>query len=335
MIKYDYIVNPWQVVEQNFPQGPGKSRRLAFLLKYAVLAPSSHNAQPWKFGVSCDEIALFVNPDRWLRVADPDQRELYGSIGCALENLLIAAEHFGYNYQVNYFPEALNQRLVASVEFQPGRKMALYRGPELLDAISLRHTNRLPYDSRPIPQEAIERIKACVVEEGISLHLTADLEARRKADDLACCADAMEFANPDFRKELAQWVGNSAFGSAWLLEKLAQLAGAYLHLGNYKVKSDADLLMGAPVLGILCSLENDRLTQVRVGQVFERIYLTATALGIRMQPMSQIVEIAETRAALATLVPSKGVIPQQPFRLGFAEAETSHTPRRPVQEMMA
>ena len=335
MIKYDYVVNPWQVVEQNFPRNRDEAQRLAFLLRYAILAPSSHNTQPWKFAVSRDEIAIFVNPDHWLRVADPDQRELYASVGCALENLLIAAEHFGYGYQVTYFPEVLNQRLVAAVEFLPGQKTTPYRGPELFDAISARHTNHQPFEPRPISEDVLERMNACVVEEDLSLHLTGDLEARRKADELAGRAAAIQFADPAFREELGYWLYDDAFGTPWLLAKLAQMAGAYLDLSKYKAKPDGERLMGAPMLGIICSKENERLSQVRVGQAFERIYLTATALGIRLQPLSQIVEVPETRADLATLIADKGMIPQQPFRLGYAEAEASHTPRRPIEEMMA
>jgi nitroreductase len=334
MIKYDFIVNPWQIIEQNFPRNRDEAHRLAFLLRYAILAPSSHNTQPWKFAVSRDEIAIFVNKDRWLRVADADQRELYTSVGCALENLLVAAEHFGYGYQLAYFPEVLNQGLVASVEFLPGRMTSSFRGPELFDAIDARHTNHLPYDPRPIPEDALERIKACVIEEGIALHLTGDLEPRRKADELAGRADAIQFADPDFCEELGYWIGEGAFGTPWLLTKLAQLASAYLDLGKYVAKPNSERLLNAPVFGIICAKENDRLSQVKVGQVFERIYLTATALGIRLQPMSQLTAVPEIRAELADLIPKKDTFPQQPFRLGYAEAEGSHTPRRPIAEIM-
>jgi len=37
-------------------------------------------------------------------VVDPDNRELYTSLGCALENLLIAAKYAGYDPEVEYFP---------------------------------------------------------------------------------------------------------------------------------------------------------------------------------------------------------------------------------------
>ncbi len=53
-----------------------------------------------------DEITLHMDRTRWLSVADTDQRELHLSAGCALENLLIASEHFGFDAQASYFPAA-------------------------------------------------------------------------------------------------------------------------------------------------------------------------------------------------------------------------------------
>jgi hypothetical protein len=46
-------------------------------------------------------------------------REMYISAGCALENLLIAAEHFGYGYAIEYLPEG-DKGAAASVRLSPG-----------------------------------------------------------------------------------------------------------------------------------------------------------------------------------------------------------------------
>lgn len=91
--------NSWAVPEKEFQMKVRWSDRLQFLSRYAILAPSSHNTQPWKFRVVDGQIEVFMDEERWLRVADDDQRELPLSIGCALENLLIAAEHFGLGHE--------------------------------------------------------------------------------------------------------------------------------------------------------------------------------------------------------------------------------------------
>jgi hypothetical protein len=332
--KYDFQINAWQVMESNFPCARDEAQRLAFLLRYAVLAPSSHNTQPWKFAIGRDEIVLFVNKDHWLRVADADQRELYTSLGCALENLLIAAEHFGYCHHVTYFPEPSNLQLVAAVEFLAAGTPASHRPPRLFEAISFRHTNHKPYEDRVVAADDLEGLRQAVVEGGVALYLTADLEVRRAIDRLANRADAQQFADPAFREELGYWIDEGAFGTPWLLAKLAQMATGYLDLGGFAAKSEAEVLMNAPIFGLISSEENDRCSQVKVGQAFERIYLTATALGLRLQPLSQIVATPSTRDQLSALSPFKNRVAQQPFRLGYAEPEPAHTPRRTVEEVM-
>ncbi|MFL6276480.1 MAG: Acg family FMN-binding oxidoreductase [Blastocatellia bacterium] len=334
MRKYDFQINAWQVMESNFPRNRHEEQRLAFLLRYAVLAPSSHNTQPWRFAIGHDEIVLFVNKDRWLRVADADQRELYTSLGCALENLLIAAEHFGYCPQVTYFPEPSNLQLVAAIELLADGRTAPFRPPELFAAINSRHTNHKRYEARAVAAADLERLHAAVVEAGVTLYLTDDSGIKRRIDCLTNRADAYQFADRGFREELNYWIGEGAFGTPWLLAKLAQLAAGYLDLGGFAAKPDGEVLMNAPVFGLLCSQENDRRSQVMAGQAFERIYLTATALGLRLQPLSQLVAVPSTRDQLPGLLALANGYAQQPFRLGYAEAEAAHTPRRLVEEVM-
>jgi nitroreductase len=332
--RFDPKVTPWQVAERDFLKDGTLEEKLKFLLSYAILAPSSHNTQPWEFAVGEDEIQVFIDRTRWLKVADPDRRELYISIGCALENLLIAAEHFGYGDQVTHFSEPDKEELVATVKFMPQGQPSPFREPALFEAIPIRHTNRKVYEDRPIPKEDLQRLQDCCVEEGIHLHMTDDPEIKRRMDELIVRGDAMQFADPAWREELGYWMGQGVFGTPWLMSKAAQLAVTYLNLGKGTAKKDSELLMSAPVLALLSSQANDRQSQVKVGQVFERICLTATTLGAHVHPMSQIVEIPELKDELAKLIPTAGLFPQHSFRLGYAEQEKEHTPRRPLEEVL-
>jgi hypothetical protein len=67
------------------------SAQLRELVRSATLAASGHNTQPWKFAIK--ENAIEIHPDysRRLPIVDPVDRELWMSLGCVLENLLVAA----------------------------------------------------------------------------------------------------------------------------------------------------------------------------------------------------------------------------------------------------
>ena len=94
------------------------------------------------------------------------------------------------------------------------------------------------------------------------------------------------------------------------------------------------MLLSAPALVSLASAADDRKSQVMAGQIFERIALTATSLGMAIHPMSQILEVPEIKAEVAKLSPEENVFPQQTFRLGYAEPEKEHTPRRSLEEVL-
>ena len=52
-------VDPWQVAEDDFPVNGSTTEKLKFLLNYAILAPSTHNAQPWLFTLVDDAVELY------------------------------------------------------------------------------------------------------------------------------------------------------------------------------------------------------------------------------------------------------------------------------------
>jgi nitroreductase len=331
---YDPKTTPWEVDEKGFPQEGDTKGKLTYLLRYAILAPSSHNTQPWRFAVGEDEIRVYADESRWLRVADADQRELHVSIGCALENLLVAAEYFGYGHRVAYLPQGEDDDVVALVTFEQEEHDSSFRPPELFEAIPERRTNHNVYDGREIPERDVERLEACCVEENILLHTTDESSIKRAVDEMIVRADAMQFADPAWREELGHWMGQGVFGTPWLMSKVSQLAVTYLNMGKGTAKKDSELLMSAPVLGVISSSTDDRRAQVQAGQVFERVALMATALGIQVHPMSQILEIPEFKVDVAELIPVPDVIPQHTFRLGYAEPEEGHTPRRPLAEVI-
>lgn len=330
---YDPASITWEIAEQQFPANGSWAEQMKFLLGYAILAPSSHNTQPWKFRLHGQQaIDVLLDYDGWLRVADADQRELHLSIGCALENLLLAAAHFGFATEVAYFPTPGNVALVARVALT--KTHGERRGDDaLFSALTARRTHHKTFAARPVAPDVLQRITSQCSEPGINLFLTIDKEIRRKVDDLIVRSDAATFANPAWREELAEWIGKGVFGTPWLISQLGRLAMAYLNFGSMTQRNDEQVLMSAPVLALLAATHDDRISQIKTGQIFERIYLTCALEGIGVRPMSQICEVPAHREELKALMPA-GEFPLQPFLLGYVESEEKHTPRRPVSEVL-
>jgi len=52
----------------------------------AILAPSVHNTQPWRFVLDSGGLEIHADRTRQLAVLDPTGRQLHLSVGCALPN---------------------------------------------------------------------------------------------------------------------------------------------------------------------------------------------------------------------------------------------------------
>lgn len=333
MQAYDPTHTPWQLNEAEFPERGTPAEKLTFLLHYALLAASTYNTQPWKFAVEADHIHLFVDPARWLKVADADQRELYLSAGCALENLLVAADHFDYTPQVTYFPRPDNADWVATIRLPSPGDRPLWRNGNLFRAIQKRHTNFKPYDPRPLHPADLQRLRAYTLEKDLQVYFSSDAALRHKVELLMTRGNALQFANPAYRAELADWIGQGVFRPSRMITYLGKMALSYISAGKTTSRSEAELL-NAPMLGLISSNGNSRQAQVKSGQLFERLSLIATALGIGVQPLSQIIQIPELRGELAKLTPTPEFYPQHAFRLGYTEFEPAYSPRRPLAELL-
>lgn len=327
----------WEIYEQDFPGIEPIQLQLRFLLRYAILAPSTRNTQPWRFAVEVNTVHLFADSGRGQPVSDPDRRELYISLGCALENLLVAAEYFGFRHEVKYFPKPGNAEPVASVVFAPGVTWSPARAGITLDAIVRRHNDNSPYRPQPVAEEVRRRLQACREESELRLDLTDDHFFRRWVDELTLEADRLEFANPAFRKELAYWIGQGVFGMPRVVSRLGRLAVSRLDLGEPAARQDRKIVGSAALLGLVSATSDTHLAHVRTGQLFERLWLTATAMGVSVHPMSQTMRLPELRAAMAELLPARGWTPQHLFRVGYSsrESEPHHrTPRRPLGDVL-
>jgi nitroreductase len=73
-----------------------KRPELQDFVHLATLAPSGHNTQPWRFQIGEDRIDVLPDLSRRTPVVDPHDHHLFVSLGCAVENLAIAASANGH-----------------------------------------------------------------------------------------------------------------------------------------------------------------------------------------------------------------------------------------------
>jgi hypothetical protein len=335
----------WNVQETDFPATGTPEEKLKFVLNYAILAPSSHNTQPWRFKIDSGVVYLYADRSRSLPVADPDGRELIISCGTTLFNLRIALHHFGYAGKIKTWTDPTNPDLLACIEL--GHPIQETTDEKLLfQAIQKRHTNRHDYQDWDVPETLLKSLQKDAISEGATLQIVKSDIARSNVVELVAEGDHLQMADPNFRNELATWIHPSTSKSHdgipiythgidehfEFATPLFALVLRTLDMGHSVAERSRKLLESSPAIVIL-STEFDKPTDwLTLGQALQRVLLRAQAVKLFASFLNQPIQVPELRSQLSKLLGDKGY-PQIILRLGFG-LEAKPTPRRPVDEVV-
>ncbi len=337
------------------------------LVRAAILAASPHNTQPWLFKVTDKEVELYADTGRFPGALDPYLREQHIGLGCALENLMLAAVANGYNATATLLPGKLqaipsNPRpeMVAEVDLSPGSPQA----SELYDAIPHRHTNRAPYDVlKPVPAEVTDALKSLTSEEPeVKIFLFNSESDRSRIVDLIAKANHEVYADPDVERGSQQWIrwnwrdiqkyrdgltvdaiGLPPVTTAIIKITPERLLKRYAPRGNGDPY--ADLLRATPVFGLIAVRDRyDQEQSLRAGRIWQRAHLLLTSRGVAGRPVNEAVELIDherlrnqeprASAQLAELTHDSTWQPTFMFRIGYAIRPAHASPRRPAKDVI-
>ncbi len=339
----NHQLDAWHVTTEAFPGRAAMTAKLEYLTRYAVLAPSTHNTQPWWFRIVDETIELHADRSRSLPVADPDHRELLMSCGAALLNLRLAMRRFGYTATVRSRPDASDADLLARVTMTVGPATSdLER--DLFDAIARRRTNRLRFTRAAVVDEAAQRKlqSAALTEDAWLVPIWG--QPRGEIATLVDRADRAHFKDRRYRCELAEWllpnrsergagVPGYALGLGTLASYVLPAAVRRFDLGRWLALRDRRLVEGAGLLAVLGTSGDGPGDWLVAGQAAERVALTAETIGLSTSYLGQPLEDADHRQRVRELVANPGCCPQQ--ILGFGPAPSVRaTPRRRFSEVI-
>ncbi|GIW08784.1 MAG: hypothetical protein KatS3mg060_3589 [Dehalococcoidia bacterium] len=286
------------------------SERLLSLLRYTVLAPSFRNRQPWRFAVGEGEIRVFAEADdpRVSGAIPPRERDL--SLGCAIENLAIAAEAAGVLDTVRLLPDPNQPQRVADVVINAAGSAPRRDIVALFEAIPERHTDEGPFLPSPVPVRVRRLLEGAVVEPDVRLVLIDTCEVRRLIES------AVSSAPPSS------------------VDAIAARLGALLRPARGKTdhRDPADLAIAAPLFGAIVASRDDRLAWLQGGRALERVWLTATSYGLHLHPLSELLLVEPFAVGIRSLVGTG--LPLVPFRLGYGRLERRRTHRRPLRDVL-
>ncbi|MFC5002142.1 Acg family FMN-binding oxidoreductase [Dactylosporangium cerinum] len=296
----------------------------------AVLAPSIHNSQPWRFRRTVHGIEVHVDQDRVLPVCDPDGRAARVSCGAAATNLALALAVAGGPAACTAGPGVV--RLVpAEARSATPLERRLHR------QIPLRRTNRAPFVQAHVDPGVLATLAEAVAGEGGWLDFALDEPKLAVLASLTRQADARLAADPRYVAELRAWsrsadlavegVGRPAAGAAPHSDELMprrDFGGPELAVTHDPTRSPAVAVFG---------VHGDHAAdEVRAGMVLQHLLLLAADLGLAAAMYSQPIEVPAVREQLRRAV-HRLYDPQLVLRFGYAPA-IGATNRRPVADVI-
>jgi nitroreductase len=337
------------------------------LVRAAILAASPHNTQPWLFKVTNSSIELYLDTQRNTGALDPYLREEHIGMGCALENLALAAAVHGYQATVTPvrgklgpIPSEPTPKLVARVDLTPGK----CQESELYDAIPRRHTNRSPYlPQKPIAQAFIDALSRLADGEvDVRIFLFPWAAERKKIVEISSAANSEIYADPEVDRGSDRWIrvnwsevqrfrdglSLDVLGlppTAIAIAKMMPLSTLRWFASRTPKNTYSDLMLSAPLIGIIAV--HDRYDQehcLGAGRLWQRAHLLATARGLAGRPCNEAVEMIDHEKALgkqgrraemlAELLGDAAWQPTFLFYMGYPTLTARASPRRPVEKLV-
>ena len=292
---------------------------------------------------------------------DPFRREMRISLGCALQNLCLAAGARCYITRVAIDDATLRlpapttgSRRIASVVLSSG-------APEispLYSAIPSRHTNRGPYErERPLAADVLAQLAALAKEEPmVKLFMLTDPGARAEFTDASVSATQAIIDDPTMIADSDAWFRGTdteieehrdgptirSAGLSPFISFMARVLPPPSPERAHRIWLDQtrDVQLGtAPAFGLIAVRDlYDQKQAIQAGMLWQRIHLQLTQLGLAAQPINQLPERVDrerqlglapaTERVLASLTGDPSWHPTFAFRLGVSIRPAYPSPRR-------
>ena len=267
------------------------------LVELACLAPSVHNTQPWRWRLSGDTLELYADRHRQLQATDAPGRNLAISCGAALHHAIVVAHALGQSTDVTLVPEPIERDLLARIRLSPG--VTPSDAVETLELIGQRRTDRRRFTAWPVPDARLALLAQAGSGWGAQVFPLVDVPARHRTN--------------------------------LLLDSAVRSQAAEVLAADERLLTSTDGLM------VICTETDDQRAWIQAGEALSALWLRATRDGLSIVPLSQVIEVAETREALRHDVLGDRALPQLLVRVGWQEISRSDlppTPRRPLADVL-
>lgn len=310
------------------------------ILQWAGRAPSVHNTQPWTWRVHGTRVDLYADFRRQLVYADPQRRDLLISCGAALHHLQVAAAALGWQTKVRRTPDPDEERFIASIQLARRERPA--GGDDTLAVLGRRITDRRRLSSWPVPADRLHGLAVTGSIWGAQVLPIEEETTKARLERLTRRADLLQRRNPRYVEEIDAWTRQSGpdgvpvdhVPERGTAERSDDLSRRFPH--GHLEDPVLDPQPSADAMLLICTSSDDPVSRIRAGESLSAVWLEATRENLSIVPLSQALEVEETRRVLQSDVLGDLAVAQIVLRVGWlplSHGGLTPTPRRALDDI--
>lgn len=334
----ELVASTWRHVDLAESKGPTLLREL---VRYGTLAANSHNSQPWRFRIETNRIVVQPDLGRRCPAVDPDDHHLFASLGCAVENIAVAAEACGL-------------RAVASLDDTDGDSIGIDLEPAsvvdspMFRAITERQCTRAAYDGKSVPVHEIASLERAAASFDVAAQVYTSEPDKEKILEYVVAGNTAQMRDDAFVDELRHWLRfneaaavehrdglfSATTGNPTMPTWIGRIAfGLFFRESTENDKYRDHIRSSAGAIAFIAD-RNDKQGWVDVGRSYQRFALEATALGLRHAFVNQPIEVPGVRPQFARFLGIGDRRPNLLVRFGYGPT-LPRSLRRPVDDVLS
>lgn len=323
------------------------------VISLALLAPSSHNIQPWN--IELDEtddskMMLYIDSDRILPSVDQYYSQMIISCGIFLTYVKEAGKTIGYEVSYDVFPNGEMPYSIAQEELQDWPIATIYVTETdddtafTFDAFAS-PTSKQVYNLQVISKDVINDLYRY---ESLNIELDFLRENLDSLKDLLIQGVQIESTNQAAMEETSSifrynnyqkndfgygLTMNTSFSNRFMLANIEMFTilfpMSWEQEGEYWLKNETANIQSCNTFGIIYG-DHSRISELEAGIAFGHIYLLLRDFGLSVQP---IVQLTETYPEMMDLnetfseTYANGKTVHMIYRLGYVDGRSLQTIR--------
>jgi len=292
-----------------------RREKILHLLRLAVMAPSTHNTQPWRFVIKPDNTCkIFIDKSRRLEQADTNFKYSYVSLGALLTNMEYASRFYGVLKSTEVLAGKEGEPdVIISLEFdKPKPKKELE--PHIL-AITKRQNYRGLFNGKKVSRDMLddESLHDLPDSRQVQIFFSSDRRMLQTVANLTASALKKAYANQAFRREVADHINfnfsRNVTGMHGYTLRMNSLQSVLLpfvmklkDLGPKLAKLNNASLSSAGAVIVLAARQDNPGGWIEIGRRLEKLLLKLATQDVRTSIFVASMEFPDTRLELKKIM---------------------------------